>query len=158
MPSKSSINPSSVLLPHDRDASSAQQDLNFKLCNAVYKVALISHTNPLPITFLHTHLEQFLLLNPVLYITLPPNSNQRTNMAQSSAGAAGLLARQLKYMQTAKDLPGISCGLVNDNVFEWEVMLMISDDCKYYGGMSPLLISPTIHFILTANVCSSNRR
>lgn len=37
-------------------------------------------------------------------------------------------------MQDAKDLPGISCGLVDDNVFEWEVMLMISDDCKYYGG------------------------
>jgi len=55
-------------------------------------------------------------------------------MAQASSGAAGLLRRQLKYMQTAKDLPGISCGLVNDNVFEWEVMLMISDDCKFYGG------------------------
>ncbi|CZR66683.1 probable ubiquitin-conjugating enzyme E2 [Phialocephala subalpina] len=55
-------------------------------------------------------------------------------MAQSSAGAAGLLSRQLKYMQSAKDLPGISCGLVGDNIFEWEVMLMISDDCKYYGG------------------------
>ncbi|TVY60799.1 Ubiquitin-conjugating enzyme E2 [Lachnellula suecica] len=53
-------------------------------------------------------------------------------MAQS--GSAGLLQRQLKAMQLAKDLPGISCGLVNDNVYEWEVMLMISDDCKYYGG------------------------
>jgi len=52
----------------------------------------------------------------------------------ANLGTAGLLARQLKYMQTAKDLPGISCGLVNSNVFEWEVMLMISDDCKYYGG------------------------
>ncbi|KAN0104930.1 ubiquitin conjugating enzyme [Hyaloscypha variabilis] len=51
-----------------------------------------------------------------------------------ATGAAGLLARQLKGMQQARDLPGISCGLVNDNVFEWEVMLMISDDCKYYGG------------------------
>ncbi|KFY29252.1 hypothetical protein V493_02457 [Pseudogymnoascus sp. VKM F-4281 (FW-2241)] len=51
------------------------------------------------------------------------------------SGAAGLLARQLKEMQSDKNLPGISCGLVNDsNVFEWEVMLMISDDCKYYGG------------------------
>lgn len=49
-------------------------------------------------------------------------------------GAAGLLQRQLKYMQSAKDLPGISCGLLSNNVFEWEVMLMISDDCKYYGG------------------------
>lgn len=61
------------------------------------------------------------------------------------SGAAGLLARQLKEMQSDKNLPGISCGLVNDsNVFEWEVMLMISDDCKYYGGKSiqPLL-NPT---------------
>lgn len=49
-------------------------------------------------------------------------------------------------MQDAKDLPGISCGLVGDNVFEWEVMLMISDDCKYYGGRmsSPNLRPPSI--------------
>jgi len=53
----------------------------------------------------------------------------------SSAAAGALLKRQLKAMQSAKDLPGISCGLVNDsNIFEWEVMLMISDECKYYGG------------------------
>lgn len=51
------------------------------------------------------------------------------------AAAASLLKRQLKEMQTSKDLPGISCGLVNDsNIFEWEVMLMIADDCPYYGG------------------------
>ena len=56
----------------------------------------------------------------------------------SSAAAAALLKRQLKAMQSAKDLPGISCGLVNDsNIFEWEVMLMISDDCTYYGGKPP---------------------
>lgn len=56
-------------------------------------------------------------------------------MAGSSAGAAGLLRRQLKQMQTDKDIPGISCGLVHDNnIFQWEVMLMISDDVKYYGG------------------------
>jgi hypothetical protein len=67
---------------------------------------------------------------------------KETNMPPAPAtGAAGLLARQLKGMQQAKDLPGISCGLVNDNVFEWEVMLMISDDCKYYGGRYPS--SPT---------------
>ncbi|RMD44366.1 hypothetical protein DV735_g704, partial [Chaetothyriales sp. CBS 134920] len=54
-------------------------------------------------------------------------------MAATSA-AAGLLGRQLKQMKTDKDIPGISCGLVDSNVFEWEVMLMISDDCKYYGG------------------------
>ncbi|RFU27038.1 hypothetical protein B7463_g9311, partial [Scytalidium lignicola] len=52
----------------------------------------------------------------------------------ATSGAANLLRRQLKAMQADKDLPGISCGLVNDNVFEWECMLMISDDCKYYGG------------------------
>jgi len=64
-----------------------------------------------------------------------------------SSGAAGLLARQLKQMQNDKDIPGISCGLVDDkNVFEWEVMLMISDDCKYYGGANfraQLLFPPT---------------
>jgi ubiquitin-protein ligase len=54
-------------------------------------------------------------------------------MASSSA-AAGLLGRQLKQMNHSKDLPGISCGLVDNNVFEWEVMLMINDDCKFYGG------------------------
>lgn len=57
-------------------------------------------------------------------------------MASAGAAAASLLKRQLKEMQLGKDLPGISCGLVNDNnIFEWEVMLMINDDCKYYGGM-----------------------
>ncbi|KAF4984850.1 hypothetical protein FZEAL_3 [Fusarium zealandicum] len=56
-------------------------------------------------------------------------------MAASSAPAASLLKRQLKEMQAGKDIPGISCGLVNDNnMLEWDVMLMISDDCKYYGG------------------------
>ncbi|KAK7541938.1 ubiquitin-conjugating enzyme/RWD-like protein [Phyllosticta citribraziliensis] len=55
-------------------------------------------------------------------------------MASSTAAAAGLLGRQLKQMQTDKDIPGISVGLVDNNVFEWEVMLMISDDCKFYGG------------------------
>lgn len=59
-------------------------------------------------------------------------------MAASSAPAASLLKRQLKEMQMGKDIPGISCGLVNDNnIFEWEVMLMINDDCKYYGGAAP---------------------
>jgi len=53
----------------------------------------------------------------------------------SSTAAGNLLRRQLKQMQTDKDIPGISCGLVHDsNIFEWEVMLMISDDVKHYGG------------------------
>ncbi|KAL5344095.1 ubiquitin-conjugating enzyme/RWD-like protein [Aspergillus crustosus] len=49
--------------------------------------------------------------------------------------AAGrMLTRQLQQMQSDKDIPGISCGLVDNNIFEWEVMLMISDDVKLYGG------------------------
>lgn len=60
-------------------------------------------------------------------------------MASTTSPAASLLKRQLKEIQTGKDLPGISCGLVNDsNIFEWEVMLMINDDCKYYGGAPSL--------------------
>ncbi|KAG5912614.1 hypothetical protein E4U42_002098, partial [Claviceps africana] len=55
-------------------------------------------------------------------------------MASSVSAAASLLGRQLKEIQSSKDLQGISCGLVSDdNIFEWEVMLMMSDDCKYYG-------------------------
>lgn len=46
-----------------------------------------------------------------------------------------MLSRQLQHMQADKDIPGISCGLVDNNVFEWEVMLMISDDVQLYGGM-----------------------
>lgn len=53
-----------------------------------------------------------------------------------ASGAASMLARQLKLMRTDKDIPGISCGLVGDDVFEWEVTLMIDDDCRFYGGSS----------------------
>lgn len=56
-------------------------------------------------------------------------------MADSAAG--GLLTRQLKQMQHQKDIPGLSCGLVDNNVFVWDVMLMINDDCRFYGGQTP---------------------
>jgi hypothetical protein len=56
----------------------------------------------------------------------------------SASPAAGLLARQLKQMQTDKDIPGISCGLNDSNIFEWQVMLMINDECKFYGGMNAM--------------------
>lgn len=56
-------------------------------------------------------------------------------------------------MQGDKDIPGISCGLVHDsNVFEWEVMLMISDEDKYYGGIDsspPQTTLPTSSTIQT---------
>lgn len=62
----------------------------------------------------------------------------------SSAGAAGLLGRQLKQMQTDKDIPGISCGLVSDdNMFEWDVMLMIDDEIKFYGGTHIFSLPPS---------------
>ncbi|RYP11108.1 hypothetical protein DL768_005916 [Monosporascus sp. mg162] len=70
-----------------------------------------------------------------------------TASSSQTTGAARLLQRQLKEMRAAKDLPGISVGLINDdNVFEWEVILMINDDCKYYGGAyfrAHLLFPPT---------------
>ena len=65
-------------------------------------------------------------------------------MAKSAAVA--LLGRQLKQMQSDKDIPGISCGLVDNNMLEWEVMLMISDDCKFYGGMHPTLHQLAVAF------------
>lgn len=57
-------------------------------------------------------------------------------MAASPLPSANLLRKQLKMMQSDKDLSSISAGLVDDNIYEWEVMLMISDDCKFYGGKS----------------------
>ncbi|KAF4126828.1 ubiquitin-conjugating enzyme E2 G1 [Geosmithia morbida] len=49
--------------------------------------------------------------------------------------AATLIRRQLEEIRSSKGLQGVSCGLVDEsNLFEWEVMLMINDDCKYYGG------------------------
>lgn len=46
-----------------------------------------------------------------------------------------ILNRQYKQMQTDKDIPGISCGLVNNSLYEWEVMLMLSDEQdSLYGG------------------------
>ena len=46
-----------------------------------------------------------------------------------------LLARQYKQMQTDKDILGISWRLVRDSPFEWEVMLMLSEDQdSLHGG------------------------
>lgn len=68
-------------------------------------------------------------------------------MASAVLPAASLLGRQLKEIQSSKDLQGISCGLVSDNIFEWEVMLMINDDCKYYGGAFFLNQSFSVSFL-----------
>lgn len=69
--------------------------------------------------------------------TAQATAEAATSLQTSALAAGSLLRRQLKQIQSAKDLPGISCGLVSDsNIFVWEVMLMIHDDCKYYGGKS----------------------
>ena len=53
----------------------------------------------------------------------------------STSSAALLLGRQFKQMQTVKDIPGISCGLVGNSVFEWEIMLMLDEEQdSLYGG------------------------
>lgn len=58
-----------------------------------------------------------------------------SSSSQSTSAAALLLGRQLKQMQRDNN-PRFSVGLVNDsNLFEWNVMLMIDDDVKFYGGM-----------------------
>lgn len=88
------------------------------------------HLSPLSTSLLASSLKglffPYSLSSFVLFLT--------STMATSPAGR--MLGRQLQQMQSDKDIPGISCGLVDNNVFEWEVMLMISDDVKLYGGMS----------------------
>ncbi|KAL3480869.1 hypothetical protein BJX99DRAFT_244047 [Aspergillus californicus] len=77
--------------------------------------------------------------NSIFLLSLPfaNESLQQTPpplIAMATTAAGRMLSRQLQQMQSDKDIPGISCGLVDSNIFEWEVMLMISDDVKLYGG------------------------
>jgi ubiquitin-conjugating enzyme E2 G1 len=66
-------------------------------------------------------------------------------MTLPGASAAILLSRQYKKMQKEDQIDGISVGLVDDNnVFEWEVMLMLSDDIPFFGGESPHYTSPCL--------------
>jgi hypothetical protein len=76
-------------------------------------------------------------------------------MATSAAG--GLLARQLKQMQGDKDIPGISCGVADGNIFEWEVMLMINDDCRFYGGETRPFLHPEDLFLNFTDTITSFR-
>ena len=76
-------------------------------------------------------------------------------MATSAAG--GLLARQLKQMQGDKDIPGISCGVADGNIFEWEVMLMINDDCRFYGGETRPFLHLEDLFLIFADTITSFR-
>jgi ubiquitin-conjugating enzyme E2 G1 len=71
------------------------------------------------------------------------NARVGTDSPGGGSSAALLLGRQFKQMQTDKDIPGISCGLVGNSVFEWEVMLMLSDDQdSLYGGAWPCSFPP----------------
>jgi len=79
-------------------------------------------------------------------------SNKHSSGATSAA--AVLLQRQLKEINTAHDLSGVSVGLIRDsNVFEWEVSLMINDDCKYYGGMSCMESPFAFSFLSSSPLC-----
>lgn len=44
------------------------------------------------------------------------------------------LYRQLKEIQADTGLSTFSVGLVEDNIYEWEVMIMIPEGCGIYGG------------------------
>lgn len=58
-----------------------------------------------------------------------------TSSPGGSSSAAILLGKQFKQMQTDKDIPGISVGLVGESVFDWEVMLMLDEEQdSLYGG------------------------
>ncbi|KAK3673226.1 Ubiquitin-conjugating enzyme E2 15 [Recurvomyces mirabilis] len=64
-----------------------------------------------------------------------PGNRLGASPPSGSASAAILLNRQFKQMQTDKDIPGISCGLVGDSVFEWEIMIMLDEEQDgLYGG------------------------
>jgi ubiquitin-conjugating enzyme E2 G1 len=56
-------------------------------------------------------------------------------MATPGASAAILLSKQFKKMQKEDHIVGISVGLIDNNIFEWEVMLMLSDEIPLYGSM-----------------------
>lgn len=65
----------------------------------------------------------------------PSPAGRGTNSPGGQSSAAILLGRQYKQMQTDKDIPGISCGLVDNNMFEWEIMLMLDEEQdSLYGG------------------------
>ncbi|KAI5821186.1 ubiquitin-conjugating enzyme/RWD-like protein [Pyronema omphalodes] len=52
----------------------------------------------------------------------------------SNPGAARLLQNQLKDLKESTHLSFISAGLHNDNIFEWELVMMLPDDIELYGG------------------------
>jgi ubiquitin-conjugating enzyme E2 G1 len=63
-------------------------------------------------------------------------AGRATESPSTRSSAPIILGRQLKQMQSDKDIPGISCGLVDNNIYEWEIMLMLSDEQdSLYGGM-----------------------
>jgi ubiquitin-conjugating enzyme E2 G1 len=65
----------------------------------------------------------------------PTRSVASPGSSGGSSSAAILLGRQFKQMQTDKDIPGISCGLVGNSVFEWEIMIMLDEEQDtLYGG------------------------
>ncbi|KAJ9056440.1 Ubiquitin-conjugating enzyme E2 15, variant 2 [Entomophthora muscae] len=58
----------------------------------------------------------------------------------SSEQSALLLQKQLKELQR-NPVEGFSAGLANDNIYEWEVLIMGPADTIYEGGFFKALLS-----------------
>ena len=64
-----------------------------------------------------------------------PHGGGGSSSSPPQSGAAILLGKQLKHMKTDRGIPGISCGAAGDNLFEWEIMLMLDEEPdSLYGG------------------------
>ena len=65
----------------------------------------------------------------------PSIRNGSQSSPSGQTGASILLKKQFKQMQTDKDIPGISCGLTGESVFDWEIMIMLDEEQdSLYGG------------------------
>ncbi|KAF2861561.1 ubiquitin-conjugating enzyme [Piedraia hortae CBS 480.64] len=60
-----------------------------------------------------------------------------TTSPGGSSSAGLLLRRQFQRMQKEDEIPGISCGMVDDDMFTWEIIMMLDEeqDRLYGGGM-----------------------
>ncbi|KAK9460758.1 ubiquitin-conjugating enzyme/RWD-like protein [Lipomyces oligophaga] len=66
----------------------------------------------------------------------------------ASTGSETILRRQLRDL-SRNGVPGVSAGLVADNIYEWEVMLIGPEDTLYEGGFFKARLSfPTEYPLL----------
>ena len=68
-------------------------------------------------------------------VSMDPPAGRSSGSPAGKSSAAILLGKQYKQMRTDKDIPGISCGLDDDNILEWEIMIMLDEEQdSLYGG------------------------